>query len=111
VGEIMGREEYIKELIDKRGLTIKDFSKQANIPYTTLLSMLKDGALGGSSVDNVIKVCKTLEITIEELENQSKVKYKTSKELKEINFIFSKLKPKFQTYALSQLKGLLEIQD
>lgn len=63
----MTREEYIKELIQQHNLTIKSFAQQINIPYTTLLSILKNG-LGGAAVDNVIKICRGLDITIEDLQ-------------------------------------------
>lgn len=64
----MKREEYIKQLISDNDMNVKDFAKSVNIPYTTLLGMLKNG-LGGAAVDNVIKVCKGLGITIEDLNN------------------------------------------
>lgn len=64
----MTREEYIKHLIGMKNQNMKDFSKNIAIPYTTLLGMLKNG-LGGASVDNVIKVCRGLEISIDDLQN------------------------------------------
>ena len=51
----MTREEYIKGLIKDRGKNIKEFSADIGIPYTTMLSMLKN--LGGAAVDSVIKIC------------------------------------------------------
>lgn len=65
----MSREEYIKFLIKKRGYTIKEFAAFVEIPYTTILSMLKN--LGGSAVDSVIKICRGLEITIDDLEKNT----------------------------------------
>lgn len=61
------REELIKKLIKEKGMSIKSFSEFADIPYTTLHSMLERG-IGKASVDNVIKVCRALDITVEELE-------------------------------------------
>lgn len=63
----MKRTEILRGLIDDTGLSLKAFSEKAGIPYTTLRSMLERG-IGNASVDNVIKICKALEITIEELE-------------------------------------------
>lgn len=63
----MTREEYVKYLIQKQNYTYKSFAASINIPYTTLLSMLKNG-LGGAAIDNVIKVCRGLHITVEELQ-------------------------------------------
>lgn len=64
----MNREEYVKYLIKEHGMTLKEFSQKIDIPYSTLLSML-NRSVGGASVDNVIKVCEGLGITIEDLQN------------------------------------------
>lgn len=66
----MTKTEIIRNLIDKTGLNIKAFSKEADIPYSTLRSML-DRGVENASVNNVIKVCQTLGITIEELYKMS----------------------------------------
>lgn len=59
----MNREELIKSEIKALGLTIKDFAKQINMPYTTLLSILK--SVGGASMDNIFKICNGIHIDIE----------------------------------------------
>ncbi|MEC0271897.1 helix-turn-helix domain-containing protein [Peribacillus frigoritolerans] len=61
------RTEILKKLIDETGLNQKAFAEKVNLPYTTLRSMLQRG-IGNASVDNVIKVCKGLGITTEDLE-------------------------------------------
>ncbi len=63
----VSREEYIKELIKEKGQTIKQFAQQIDMPYSTLLSML-NGSIGGAAVDNVIKICKGLGISINDLQ-------------------------------------------
>lgn len=63
----MRRAEVIKKLIEETGLNTKAFAEKAGIPYTTLRSMLMRG-VGGASVDNVIKVCRALGITTEEMD-------------------------------------------
>lgn len=67
---IVEREEIIRSLIKEKGMTIKSFAELIEIPYTTLHSML-DRGIGKASVDSVIKVCRALGITIEELEVMS----------------------------------------
>jgi transcriptional regulator with XRE-family HTH domain len=64
------RTEILEHLIEKTGLSKKAFAEKIGIPPTTLRSMLERG-IGNASVDNVIKVCKGLGITIEELENMA----------------------------------------
>lgn len=66
----MNREEFIRDLIKQKGMSVKSFAEFAEIPYTTLHSMLERG-VGKAAVDNVIKVCKALGITVEELESSS----------------------------------------
>ncbi len=66
----MKRTEIIKRLIKDTGISLKAFSEKADIPYTTLYSILERG-VGNASVDNVIKICKTLGITVEELEEMA----------------------------------------
>lgn len=66
----MSREDIIKALIKERGMSLKSFSEYAGIPYTTLHSMLERG-IGKASVDNVIKVCKALSVTVDELEKMT----------------------------------------
>ena len=63
----MNREEYIKNLIIKKGYNIKSFAKMIDMPYSTLRSILENG-LGGASIDNVIKICNGLGISVENLQ-------------------------------------------
>lgn len=62
------REDYIKKLIEENGLTIKEFAKDIDIPYSTLLTMLNSGKIGNAAVDTVIRICQGLNITIQELQ-------------------------------------------
>lgn len=66
----MKRTEILKKLINETGLSMRAFSEKTNIPNTTLHSMLNRG-IGNASVDNVIKVCKSLGITVEQLEEMA----------------------------------------
>ena len=60
----MTRENFIKEKIRENGYSIKDFANKINMPYTTLLSIVNK-SVGGASLDNIIKICNGLEISIE----------------------------------------------
>ena len=66
----MTREDYIKSLIKSHGYTLKAFSQQIAMPYTTLLSIL-NGSIGGAAMDNVLKICHALNVRIEELDQIS----------------------------------------
>lgn len=59
-------ENKLKELIvDKYG-SVRQFSLKIDIPYTTVDSILKRG-IDNSNVGNVIKMCKALNISIDNL--------------------------------------------
>jgi len=62
------REDYLKKLIKNNGFTIKDFALSIDMPYSTLLTMLNDKKLGNAAVDSVIRICKGLNITIQDLQ-------------------------------------------
>lgn len=59
-------EENLKNHILSRYKSLREFTILKDIPYTTLDSMLKRG-IGNSSVTNVIKVCKALNISVDAL--------------------------------------------
>lgn len=80
------RTELLKVLIDNTGLNLKAFSKKADLPYSTLRSIL-DRGIGNASLDNVLKICRTLDVTIESLEeiaanthDKTPIKIKTEEE-------------------------------
>ncbi len=59
-------ENKLKELIIEKFGSVRQFSFKINIPYTTVDSILKRG-LDNSNVGNVIKICKALDISIDNL--------------------------------------------
>lgn len=62
----MSIEERLKELILERYGSIHEFSNTIGMSNSTLVSILKRG-INGSSVGNVIKICKALRISADEL--------------------------------------------
>lgn len=62
----MGKTEVLRSLIFDQFHNVKEFSEAAGLPYTTVRSILSRG-IENSSLDNVIKMCKTLGTTIDEL--------------------------------------------
>ena len=60
----MTRESYLREKILELG-TVKEFAEKIDMPYTTLLSILKN--VGGASINNVIKICAGLGISADML--------------------------------------------
>lgn len=59
-------EEKLKDLILKRYHSVREFTIQHDIPYTTMDSIFRRG-INNSSVSNVIKICKALGISADAL--------------------------------------------
>ena len=59
-------EGKIKEIIIEKYGSVKRFSNKINVPYTTIDTILKRGLLNSNTL-NVIKICKELDIDIDEL--------------------------------------------
>ena len=64
----MQREAYIKLLIKQKNMTYKQFAESIGMPYSTLLSILNNQAIGKASIDNIIKICRGLSITVDQLQ-------------------------------------------
>lgn len=67
----MNREVLLMDLIKKTGLSVKSFAVKAGVPYSTLRSMLERG-IGGASIDNVMKICHALNLTVDEFDAMSR---------------------------------------
>lgn len=59
-------EQELKKLILSKFKSVKSFSEKANIPYTTVDSILKRG-VGKANVINIIKMCQALNIDTDAL--------------------------------------------
>lgn len=66
----MKREDVIERLIDEKFSSKRQFAEHIGLPPTTLQSILKRG-IGKSSIDNVIRICRGLGITVEDLEKMA----------------------------------------
>jgi len=77
------REEFIKFKIKEKGFTLKDYAKHIGMPYSSLLSMLS-GNLGGASLENVIKICNGLGISLSSLQKRSGITEELPWELSEL---------------------------
>lgn len=62
----MNREIYLKDLIETKYGSVRRFAETISVPYTTVRSILERGVLN-AKMDNIIHICKGLEITPEQL--------------------------------------------
>jgi repressor LexA len=67
---MMEKAKIVERLIKEAGYSKRQIAEKIGLPPTTLSSMLSRG-LGKASIDNVLKVCKGLGITVEELEEMA----------------------------------------
>ncbi len=63
-------EEKIKKLIKDQGYSLRQFSKEIDMPYTTFITMLQNG-INKSNVSNVNKVLNGLGLSIDKLNDDS----------------------------------------
>lgn len=61
-------EEKLKDLILSRYKSIREFTISADIPYTTMDSIFRRG-VDNCSVSTIVKVCKALRISVDDLAN------------------------------------------
>lgn len=71
----MEKAKILENLIKEQGYSLKAFASKCNIPYTTLYGIIKNG-VGRASVDNVIHICNTLGIKVEDLEEMANGNHK-----------------------------------
>jgi len=74
-------EEKLREYILTYYKSIREFTQKAEIPYSTMDGILKRG-IANSSIGNILKVCKALGISADELARNRIVP--TTKSLKHI---------------------------
>lgn len=57
----MNRETKLRNLILDRYTSLRRFAIEANIPYSTLMTLLSRD-VGGASFDVIIRICKQLNV-------------------------------------------------
>ena len=57
----MNREQKLRNLILDRYPSLRQFSMEADIPYSTLMTLLSRD-IGGASFDVVLRICKKLDL-------------------------------------------------
>ena len=66
----MSREQLLRKRILDKYVSLRQFAKEIDIPYSTLMT-LPGRDIGGASFDIVIKICKKLEIDPLELSQEN----------------------------------------
>ena len=63
----MTREQLLRNRVLDRYTSLRQFAQAADIPYSTLMTILSRG-VGGASFDAVMQICKALELEPDVLE-------------------------------------------
>lgn len=66
----MNRGEKLRLIMEEKGFTVASLSKESGVAYTTIRSMIERD-LKNASIDNVLKICKVLNISAETLSEHS----------------------------------------
>lgn len=91
-------ENKLKRYIMTRYSSLREFTIKSDIPYSTVNAILKRG-IANSSLSNVSKICKALNISLDELEHNRIVpldNIETSEDIVELNNVIQFFKFKFQ---------------
>lgn len=62
----MTREWRLRNLILDRYPSLREFAKKADIPYSTLMTVLTRG-IGGAGFDTVMRICRALGVEPQEI--------------------------------------------
>ena len=65
----MNRELKLRNLILDKFPSLRQFSTEVDIPYSTLMTLLSRD-LGGASFDVIMKICKKLDVDPMEFSNE-----------------------------------------
>lgn len=103
--------EYILKgmIIEKYG-SVSEFSKRIGMANSTLTTILKNG-VHSASVDNVIKICKALDISTDELAHDRIVPKSSLEQPTDINDLMRMFKLQINSSALTLGEHALDDND
>ncbi|MTD40106.1 helix-turn-helix domain-containing protein [Erwinia sp. CPCC 100877] len=80
----MKREVFLKLLIENKYGNVKAFSEAIDIPYTTVRTILEKG-VGNARINNILKICKGLGISVEQLNHDFEFDNTVSEIIKKVS--------------------------
>ena len=103
---MMTIEDKLKNLIKSRYGSVREFTIMADMPYSTVATIFSRG-VENSSVNNIIKICKELNISADALADGKIVPVNTEdKEITEFREIINELKYKVMSCDELTLDGV-----
>lgn len=104
--DVMGR---IKELCVSRSWTYYRLAKEADIPYSSLSTMLHKAYV--PSIPSLIKICNGFGITLSQFFSEADDTAKLTKKQRACLEHWNQLDEQSQTLALAYMKGLADRQE
>lgn len=104
--DVMGR---IKELCTSRSWTYYRLAKEADIPYSSLSTMLHKAYV--PSVPSLMKICKGFDISLAQFFSEEDDTAKLTKSQKVCLEHWNQLDEQSQSLALAYMKGLADRQE
>lgn len=104
--DVMGR---IKELCASRSWTYYRLAKEADIPYSSLSTMLHKAYV--PSIPSLMKICKGFDITLSQFFSEEDDTAKLTKKQKDCLEHWDQLDEQSQVLALTYMKGLADRQE
>jgi len=101
----MDTTRYIESLIKERYSSVKEFSNQIDVPYTTIRSAFQKG-IEGTAISTVLKICKELNLSADLLFNNNIDIFYTSSEEQKIIQDLRRLPPR----ELDKIIGMIEMK-
>ena len=92
-------EEKLKSMILEKYGSMMEFSKHIGMPNPTLASIMSRG-IHNASIQNIIKICKELDISADELAN-NRIVPNHHDDIREVSDLLSYMKMNISTYSLT----------
>ena len=99
-------EDNLKDFIIDRYGSLLAFSSSINFPHSTLVGILKRG-VHNSSINNIIKICSALNLSVEALADDKIVEVKADKknDTIEIKNLITRMKTEIKNHDVVTLNG------
>ena len=92
-------EEKLKSLIIEKYGTVSSFTSSVGMPNSTFATIMKKG-IHNASIQSVIKICKELDISADELAND-RIVFNDHKDIREVSNLVSIMRMNISTYDLT----------
>lgn len=105
----MDKEKHLKTLIEQKSGSVKSFAEEIQLPYTTVRSILERGIMN-AKVENVIKICKGLNIKADDILNIDDSKAKEFNDYSQIETIAAHIDDDVTEEEMEEILAYIEMR-